>query len=157
MRVLSHPSRAETPENHGRQYLQAELPHAAIHLTLWGLARTLMYTLVWALGNSNPVSRKQEILRLFKGQSQAMVPQVLLQVLWGLEAQYSTGTNLFSPPQSPDESRLCSILPSGGHSLASPESSARESRANSARGSTPCGPQSITSPAEGNRGRAGRT
>lgn len=57
-------------------------PHAAIHLTLWGLTRTFMYTLLWALGNSNPVSRKQEILRLYKGQSQAMVPQVLFQVLW---------------------------------------------------------------------------
>lgn len=100
-------------------------PYAAIHLTLWGLTRTLMYTLLWALGNSNPVSRKQEILRLFKGQSQDKVPQVLFQVLWGLEAQYSTGMSLFSPPQSPDEGRVCSILPSGGHSLASPESSAR--------------------------------
>lgn len=59
-----------------------------------------MYMLLWALGNSNPVSRKQEILRLFKGHSQAMVLQVLLQVLWGLEAQYSTGMNLFSPPES---------------------------------------------------------
>lgn len=68
-----------------------------------------------------------------------MVPQVLLQVRWGLEAQSSTGMNLFSPPQSPDESRLCSILPSGGHSLASPESSARESRANSARVPLPVG------------------
>lgn len=100
-------------------------PYAAIHLTLWGLTRTFMYTLLWALGNSNPVSRKQEILRLFKGQSQDKVPQVLFQVLWGLEAQYSTGMSLFSPPQSPDEGRVCSILPSGGHSLASPESSAR--------------------------------
>lgn len=133
-------------------------PHAAIHLTLWGLTRTLMDTLLWALGNSNPVSRKQEILRLFKGQSQVTVPQVLFQVLWGLDAPYSTGMSLFCPPQSPDESRLCSILPSGGHSLASPESSARgESRASSSRGSPPRGPQSITSPDEGNRGRAGRT
>lgn len=66
----SHPSRAEDTRVHGSQDFRQNFP-TATHRTLKDLASTL--TVPRGTWNSKPVSKSQYILRLFEGQSQAMV------------------------------------------------------------------------------------